>query len=215
MGQKVNPISFRVGIYRGWDARWFSNKSYGDFVLQDEKIRKFIEDNLEKAEVSRIEIERAGENVKVIVHSGRPGMVIGKRGQEIDTLRKQLAKILNVPSVEISVQEIRQPELDALLIAKNIVEQLLRRSSYKKAMKRAALSAMKSGARGIKVCCSGRLAGAEIAREEWVRVGAAPLHTLRSDIDYGFAKAKTTYGMIGVKVWVCKGEYQLANKPTA
>jgi len=214
VGQKVNPISFRVGVYRGWDSRWFSNKDYGNLVLQDEKIRKFVENNLEKAEISRVEIERAGENINVIVHSGRPGMVIGKRGQEIDSLRKQLAKILDVPSVEISVQEIRQPELDALLVAKNIVEQILRRSSYKKAMKRAAMSSMKSGARGIKICCSGRLAGAEIARIEWVRVGAAPLHTLRSDIDYGFAKAKTTYGMIGVKVWICKGEYQLANKPT-
>jgi len=214
VGQKVNPISFRVGIYRGWDSRWFSKKRYGDIVLQDVKIRKFVDENLEKAEVSRIEIERAGENIKVIIHSGRPGMVIGKRGQEIDTLRKQLAKLLGVTSIEISVQEVRQPELDALLVAKNIAEQLVRRASYKKAMKRAAMSAMRSGARGIKICCSGRLAGAEIARVEWVRVGSAPLHTLRSDIDYGFAEAKTTYGMIGVKVWIRKGEYQLAKKPT-
>ena len=212
MGQKVNPIGFRVGVYRGWDSRWFTNKKYGDLVLQDVKIRKFVDQNLERAEVSRVEIERAGENIKVIVHSGRPGMVIGKKGQEIDSLRKQLASLLNVPSVEVSVQEVRQPELDALLVAKNIADQLVRRASYKKAMKRAASSAMKSGARGVKICVSGRLGGAEIAREEWVRLGAAPLHTLRSDIDYGFAEAKTTYGMIGVKVWICKGEYQRQNK---
>ena len=212
MGQKVNPISFRVGVYRGWDSRWFTNKRYGDFVLQDVKIRKFVDENLDRAEVSRIEIERVGENIKVIVHSGRPGMVIGKKGQEIDSLRKQLASMLNVPSVEVSVQEVRQPELDSLLVAKNIAEQLVRRASYKKAMKRAALSSMKSGARGVKICVSGRLGGAEIARIEWIRLGAAPLHTLRSDIDYGFAEAKTTYGMIGVKVWICKGEYQRQNK---
>ncbi|HBR71161.1 TPA: 30S ribosomal protein S3 [Candidatus Dependentiae bacterium] len=212
MGQKVNPIGFRVGVYRGWDSRWFTNKNYGDVVLQDVKIRKFVDENLDRAEVSRIEIERAGENIKVIVHSGRPGMVIGKKGQEIDSLRKQLASILSVTSVEVSVQEIRQPELDALLVARNIAEQLVRRASYKKAMKRAALSAMKSGARGVKICCSGRLGGAEIARIEWIRVGSSPLHTLRSDIDYGFAEAKTTYGMIGVKVWICKGEYQRKTK---
>ncbi len=212
MGQKVNPIGFRVGIYRGWDSRWFSNKKYGDLVLQDVKIRKFVDGNLDRAEVSRVEIERTGESIKVIVHSGRPGMVIGKKGQEIDALRKQLASLLNVNSVEVSVQEIRQPELDALLVAKNIADQLVRRASYKKAMKRAATSSMRSGARGVKICVSGRLGGAEIAREEWVRLGAAPLHTLRSDIDYGFAEAKTTYGMIGVKVWICKGEYQRQNK---
>jgi len=212
VGQKVNPIGFRVGIYRGWDSRWFSNKKYGDLVLQDVKIRKFVDGNLDRAEVSRVEIERTGESIKVIVHSGRPGMVIGKKGQEIDALRKQLASLLNVNSVEVSVQEIRQPELDALLVAKNIADQLVRRASYKKAMKRAATSSMRSGARGVKICVSGRLGGAEIAREEWVRLGAAPLHTLRSDIDYGFAEAKTTYGMIGVKVWICKGEYQRQNK---
>jgi len=214
VGQKVNPISMRVGIYRDWDSRWFSKKRYGDILLQDVKIRKFVDDNLEKAEVARVEIERAGDNIKVLIHSGRPGMVIGKRGQEIDFLRRQLAKLLDVTSVEISVQEIRHPELDALLVAKNIAAQIVRRVSYKKAMKRAAGVAMKSGARGIKICCAGRLAGAEIARTEWVRVGSSPLHTLRADIDYGFAEAKTTYGMIGVKVWICKGEYQLAKQPT-
>lgn len=210
MGQKVNPISFRLGIYRGWDARWFSKRSYGENVLMDVKVRKFLDENLDQAEISRVEIERAGESVRVIMHSGRPGMVIGKGGKEIETMRKDLATILGLPSVEISVQEVRQPELDATLVARNIAGQLKRRASYKKAMKRAAMSALKGGARGVKICCAGRLGGAEIARTEWVRVGAAPLHTLRSDIDYGTAEALTTYGVIGIKVWICKGEYQLA-----
>lgn len=210
MGQKVNPISFRTGIYRGWFSRWFSKRSYADNLLQDVNIRKFLEKNLDQAELSHIEIERAGESVKVIIHSGRPGMVIGKGGKEIDTMRKDLASMLKLPSVEISVQEVRQPELDATMVARNIAAQLERRASFKKVMKRAAMSGLKSGARGVKICCAGRLGGAEIARTEWVRVGAAPLHTLRSDIDYGFAQARTTYGIIGVKVWICRGEYQLA-----
>lgn len=210
MGQKVNPISFRTGIYRGWSSRWFSKRGYADNLLQDVKVRKFLDANLNQAEISRVEIERTGESVKVIVHSGRPGMVIGKGGQEIETIRKNLASLLGLPSIEISVQEIRQPELDAALVARNIAAQLERRASYKKVMKRAATSGMKSGARGVKICCAGRLAGAEIARTEWVRVGAAPLHTLRSDIDYGVAQAYTTYGVIGVKVWICRGEYQIA-----
>jgi len=210
VGQKVNPISFRTGIYRGWFSRWFSKHAYADNLLQDVKIRKFLDKNLDQAELSHIEVERAGESVKVIVHSGRPGMVIGKGGKEIETMRKDLASMLGLPSVEISVQEVRQPELDAALVARNIAAQLERRASYKKVMKRAAMSGIKGGARGVKICCAGRLAGAEIARTEWVRVGAAPLHTLRSDIDYGFAEARTTYGMIGVKVWICRGEYQLA-----
>lgn len=210
MGQKVNPISFRTGIYRGWSSRWFSKRGYADNLLQDVKVRKFLDSNLNQAEISRVEIERTGESVKVVVHSGRPGMVIGKGGQEIETIRKNLASLLGLPSIEISVQEIRQPELDAALVARNIAAQLERRASYKKVMKRAATSGMKSGARGVKICCAGRLAGAEIARTEWVRVGAAPLHTLRSDIDYGVAQAYTTYGVIGVKVWICRGEYQIA-----
>jgi len=209
VGQKVNPISFRTGIYRGWSSRWFSKRGYADNLLQDVKVRKFLDANLDQAEISRVEIERTGESVKVIVHSGRPGMVIGKGGQEIETIRKKLAALLGLPSVEISVQEVRQPELDATLVARNIATQLERRASYKKAMKRAAMSGLKSGARGVKICCAGRLAGAEIARTEWVRVGSAPLHTLRSDIDYGFAQAYTTYGVIGVKVWICRGEYQI------
>jgi small subunit ribosomal protein S3 len=209
MGQKVHPIGFRVGIYRDWFARWFARDSYGKQVLEDLKIRKFLERTLESAEVSSVEIEKAGENVRVIIFSGRPGMVIGKKGQEIEQLRNQVAALLEGKrNVEISVQEVKNPELDAQLIAQGIAGQLERRASFKKVMKRAKDSAVKSGAKGIKICCSGRLNGAEIARTEWLRHGSVPLHTLRSDIGYGFAEAKTTYGIIGVKVWVCKGEYQ-------
>ncbi|MDR3550171.1 MAG: 30S ribosomal protein S3 [Candidatus Babeliales bacterium] len=208
MGQKVHPIGFRLGVYRDWDARWFSRNSYGKLALEDLQIRKFLETTLEKAEISRIEIEKAGDNVRIIIHSARPGAVIGKRGQEIDYLRTQLIARLKKTNVEISVQEIKVPELDATIVAKNIADQLEKRGSYKKAMKKAALSAMKAGAKGIKVCCAGRLNGAEIARTEWTRVGSIPLHTLRADIDYGVAEALTTYGKIGIKVWICKGEYQ-------
>lgn len=210
MGQKVNPVGFRLGIYRFWDSRWFARKSYGKEVLEDVKIRKFLNTALENAEISKIEIEKAGDNIRIAIHSGRPGVVIGKKGQEIESLRNEIARRLNKKNVEISVQEVKSPEIDAVLVAKNIAEQLVKRGSFKKAMKRAAISAMKSGAKGIKVCCSGRLNGAEIAREEWTRVGSIPLHTLRSDVDYGLAEAKTTYGIIGVKVWICKGEYQHA-----
>ena len=209
MGQKVNPIGFRVGVYRGWDARWFARDvSYGKLLLEDLYIRRYLESVLEKAEISRIEIEKTGENVKIVIHSGRPGMVIGKRGQEIDSLRKELSSRLK-RNVEVSVQEISQPELDALLVAKNIADQLERRASYKRVMKRAAAAALRSGAKGIKICCSGRLAGAEIARDEWTRIGSVPLHTLRSDIDYGMIGAKTKFGMIGVKVWICRGDFKL------
>lgn len=208
MGQKVNPIGFRLGIYREWDGRWFASKaSYGDSALEDIQIRKQVNHVFENAEVARIEIEKSGDNISVIIHSGRPGLVIGKKGFEIESLRTILSSKFK-KNIEISVQEIKKPELDATLVAKNIASQLVKRGSYKRAMKRAALSAMKSGAKGVKICCSGRLNGAEIARQELTRVGSMPLHTLRSDIDYGFAEAKTTYGIIGVKVWICKGEYQ-------
>ncbi|HSW73639.1 MAG TPA: 30S ribosomal protein S3 [Candidatus Limnocylindria bacterium] len=211
MGQKVHPIGFRVGVYRDWLSRWFARDTYGKQLLEDIKIRRYLNGALESAEVSKVEIEKAGDNVRVIIFSGRPGMVIGKKGQEIDQLRTQLGRILgSKKSIEISVQEVKSPELDAMLVAKNIADQLTGRASYKKAMKRAAISAMRSGAKGIKVCCAGRLQGAEIARTEWTRVGSIPLHTLRSDVDYGFAEAKTTYGIIGVKVWICKGEFQHA-----
>jgi small subunit ribosomal protein S3 len=211
MGQKVHPIGFRVGVYRDWLSRWFARDAYGKQLLEDIKIRKHLNNTLVAAEVSKIEIEKAGDNIRVIIFSGRPGMVIGKKGQEIEQLRNQLNKLLGgKKNVEISVQEVKTPEIDAMLVAKNIAEQLTGRASYKKAVKRAAISAMRSGAKGIKVCCAGRLQGAEIARTEWTRVGSIPLHTLRSDVDYGFAEAKTTYGIIGVKVWICKGEFQHA-----
>lgn len=210
MGQKVNPIGFRLGIYRDWDARWFAPAtSYGDNLLEDLKIREYVAKNLDDAEIARVVIEKAGpENIRLTIHSARPGQIIGKRGQGIEAIRTHLAKAFG-KNVEISVQEVKKPELDATLVAKNIAQQLERRGSYKRAMKRAALSAMKSGAKGIKICCAGRLNGAEIARTEWTRVGSVPLHTLRSDVDYGFAEALTTHGIIGVKVWICRGEYQL------
>jgi small subunit ribosomal protein S3 len=207
VGQKVNPIGFRLGIYRTWPSRWFARRNYGDLVIEDIKIRSFLENHLDKAEVASIEIEKAGDNVRVIIHSGRPGAIIGKRGQEIDTLKQQLSKYLS-KNVEVAVQEVKKPELDATLIARNIAAQLEKRVSFKRAMKRAAQSAIRAGARGIKICCGGRLGGAEIARKEWVRVGSVPLHTLRSDVDYGFAEADTTYGKIGTKVWVCRGDFQ-------
>lgn len=210
MGQKVHPRGFRLGVYADWDARWFTRGSYGECLLEDLKIRKFLDKQLANAEAARMEIEKAGDLIRVIVHSARPGIVIGKKGQEIENLRNKLASYLKKPNVEISVQEVQNPDLNATLIAKSIAEQLERRVSFKKAMKRAAVTVMRGGAKGIKICCSGRLGGAEIARTEWTRVGSVPLHTLRADIDYGFKEALTTYGIIGIKVWVCKGEYQLS-----
>jgi len=208
VGQKVHPIGFRVGIYRDWDSRWFARKSYGDQILEDLAIRKILNDVLDSAEISRVQIEKAGENVRLIIHSARPGFVIGKKGQGIESLRNKIAKKIGKKAIEISVQEVKTAEIDATLVAKSIAAQLVKRISFKKAMKRAGAAAMRAGAKGIKICCAGRLNGAEIAREEWVRLGSVPLHTLRSNIDYGFAEAKTTYGIIGVKVWICKGEFQ-------
>lgn len=209
MGQKVHPIGFRLGIYRFWDSRWFAQgNKYGKLLIEDMIIRRYLKSALEKAEVSRIEIEKAADSIRIIIQSGRPGHIIGKKGQEIETLRNQLSSLLKKQNIEISVQEVAKPELDANLIAQNIATQLEQRVSYKRAMKRAAQNVMRGAAKGIKICCSGRLQGAEIARREWTRVGSVPLHTLRADVDYGRAEAKTTYGMIGVQVWVCKGEYQ-------
>lgn len=214
MGQKVHPIGFRLGVTKTWSTRWCvrtDGKKYGEQLLEDFKIREYLEETLEGAEISRIEIDKAGEdNVKITVHSARPGVVIGKKGQEIEALRKELAKILGHSNIEVSVQQVKAPELDAKLVAKNIAEQLLKRVSFKQAMNRAASVTIKSGAKGIKIRCAGRLGGAEIARDEWTRKGSIPLQTLRSDIDYGFAEAKTTYGIIGVKVWIYKGE--ISNK---
>ncbi len=212
MGQKVNPIGFRIGVYRDWDSRWFARDSYAELFFEDLKIRKFIEANLTKTDIDSIEIEKAGENVRVIIHSSNPGAVIGKGGKIIDSLRKQLAELIKRNNVEVSVQEVKVPELSATIVARSIAEQLEKRASFKKVMKRAATSALRAGARGVKIRIAGRLGGAEIARDEWLRIGSTPLHTLRADIDYGFAEAETTYGIIGVKVWICKGEYIAAKK---
>jgi small subunit ribosomal protein S3 len=213
VGQKVNPIGFRVGVYRDWDSSWFARgKSYSKMLLEDVKIRRYLEKALVRAEVSKIQIEKTGDSVKVIIHTSKPGIVIGKKGQEIDSIRKKLSSLLGINSIEVSVQEVKRPELDAMLVAKNIANQLERRAHFKKVTKRATATTIKSGAKGIKICTSGRLGGAEIARSEWARAGSVPLHTLRSDIDYALAEAKTKYGIIGVKVWICRGEYQLRKR---
>ena len=209
MGQKVNPIGFRLGIYLDWDASWFARRSYADQALEDIKIRDFLDSALSRAEISKIRIEKAGEGIKVIINSARPGQVIGKKGQGIDQLRKDLAKVIKKENIEVSVQEIKNPELDATIIAKSIADQIEKRVNYKKSIKKAASTSLKAGAKGVKICVAGRLGGAEIARSEWLRMGSVPLHTLRVDIDYCFAEAKTKYGIIGVKVWISRGEYPL------
>ena len=209
MGQKVNPVGFRLGVYRPWPSKWFARRNkYADFLHEDLKIRKYIDKNLSGAEISKVEIDRAGDNLKIVIYSARPGLVIGKKGQEVETLKRDLANLINKNNLDISVQEIKNAELDANIIAKEIADQIERRISFKKAMKKAALTVIKSGAKGIKIRCAGRLAGAEIARDEWVRIGSVPLHTLRADIDYSLVEAHTTYGVIGVKVWICRGEFK-------
>lgn len=207
MGQKVHPLGFRLGVYKDWNSRWFARDSYGKQLMEDLAIRSFLNKELRHAEVARVEIEKAGENVRVVIHSARPGVVIGKKGQDIDVLRKKILARLPGRTVDVSVQEIASPELNAMAVAKNIAEQLERRVSYKKAMKGAVSSALRAGARGMKIRCAGRLGGAEIARTEWLRVGSVPLHTLRADIDFGQAIAQTTYGVIGVAVWIYRGEH--------
>jgi len=210
VGQKVNPIGFRIGVYLPWQARWFARRNnYADLVLEDLKIRQYLEKALPGAEISFIEIERMGDNIRAIIHSARPGIVIGRKGQEIDSLRKELSNLLG-KNVDVSVQEVKNPDLDATIVAKSIAEQIEKRAGFKKVMKRAAANAIRAGAKGIKIRCSGRLAGAEIARDEWIRVGSVPLHTLRADISYALIEAHTTYGRIGVKVWIDRGEYRVA-----
>lgn len=205
MGQKVHPIGFRLGITKPSKSRWYSKANYARFVHEDIEIRKFVKTKLYHAGISFIGIERAGDNVKVNIHTARPGLVIGKKGTGIDALRDELRKKLQ-KDVTINIHEVRKPELDAQLAAENIALQLERRVAFRRAMKKAVSSARKFGAQGIKVMCAGRLGGAEIARTEWYREGRVPLHTLRADVDYGFAEAKTTYGIIGVKTWVYRGE---------
>jgi small subunit ribosomal protein S3 len=205
MGQKVHPYGFRLGYNKNWISRWYSRKDYGAFVLQDDQIRKFVKKKLYQAGIARLEIERAGGKIRLIIHTARPGIVIGRKGVEIEKLREELRSKFQT-EFTIEVNEIRRPEVEAQLVAENIAQQLERRIAFRRAMKRTVGLARKFGAEGIKVACAGRLAGAEIARGEWYRDGRVPLHTLRADIDYGFAEAATTYGVIGVKVWIFKGE---------
>jgi small subunit ribosomal protein S3 len=213
MGQKVNPIGLRLGINRTWDSRWFARKEYGALLHEDIKLRKFLSERLQQAGVSRIVIERAAKKARITIHSARPGVVIGKKGADIEKLRADIAKMTS-SEVSLNILEIRKPEIEAKLIAEGIAQQLERRVAFRRAMKRAVQSAMRLGALGIRINCSGRLGGAEIARMEWYREGRVPLHTLRADVDFGTATAKTTYGTCGVKVWVFKGEV-MAHDPMA
>jgi len=205
LGQKTHPTGIRLGITRTWDSRWYLKKGYADQLLQDIMIRREIKDKLFHAGVSRIEIERAGQKIRVIIHTARPGIIIGKKGAEVEKLRKDI-ELLSNRQAAVDIKEIRKPEIDAQLVAENIALQLEKRVAFRRAMKKSVASALRFGAQGIKIACAGRLAGAEIARTEWYREGRVPLHTFRADINYGFAQAKTTYGIIGVKVWVYTGE---------
>ena len=206
MGQKVNPYGFRLGVTTDWKSRWFADRDYADFVIEDWKIRNYLTTELPHAAISRVEVERTRDRLRVDVHTARPGIVIGRRGSEADRLRAGLTSITGNPKVQLNIQEIKQPELDAALIAQGIADQLAGRVAFRRAMKRAVQNAQKAGALGIRVQCSGRLGGSEMARTEWYREGRVPLHTLRADVDYGFREAKTTYGRIGVKVWLYKGD---------
>mgnify|MGYP001575693821 CR=1 FL=1 len=210
MGQKVHPIGLRLGIVKTWESRWYAGKDYSAYILEDFNIRKFIKKKLFHAGISKIEIERSSKRVRLRIHTARPGIVIGKKGSEIEQLKKQLERMpeLNKKGHEvlIDIQEIRKPEIDAQLVAENVALQIVRRVAFRRAMKRGVSSAMRFGAKGVKIICSGRLGGAEMARTEWYREGRVPLHTLRADIDYGFVEARTTYGIIGVKVFIFKGE---------
>ncbi len=205
MGQKTHPTGNRLGIIRTWDSRWFAKKDYTTFLHEDLNIRKLIKKNLFHAGVAKVEVERAGQKIRVIIHTARPGIIIGKKGAEVDKLKKDLEQF-TAKEVGIDIKEIRKPEMDAQLVAENIALQLEKRVAFRKAMKKAVASALRFGALGIRVACAGRLAGSEIARSEWYRQGRVPLHTFRADIEYGQAEAKTTYGRIGVKVWIFKGD---------
>ena len=205
MGQKVNPIGFRIGVNRTWDSRWFADKEYGSLLHEDVRIREYIEEKLSQAGVSRVVIERPAKRARITIHTARPGVVIGKKGADIEKLRQELSKMTS-GDVTLNIVEIRKPEIDAKLVADNIAQQLSRRVAFRRAMKRAVQSAMRLGAEGIRIKCGGRRGGVEIARAEWYREGRVPLHTLRADIDYGTATAQTTYGACGVTVWVFKGE---------
>ena len=206
MGQKVNPVGFRLGINRSWDSIWYAKKNdYSKFLIEDYKIRQYIRKNIINAGVSEIIIERSSKKCSVSIHTSRPGFVIGKKGSDIEKIKNKISKITD-SEVYVNIKEIKKPELNAYLVAENIAQQLVKRIAYRRAMKRAMQSTMRLGAKGIKVCVSGRLAGNEIARTEWLREGSVPLHTLRANLDYSESEALTTYGIIGVKVWIYKGE---------
>jgi len=213
MGQKVNPIGLRLGINRTWDSRWYADTDYSQLLFEDLNIRKFLFDKLSQAGIGRIVIERPAKKARITIHTARPGVVIGKKGADIDKLRLDVSKLTN-SEVHLNIVEIRKPEIEAKLVAENIAQQLMRRVAFRRAMKRAVQSAMRLGAEGIRINCGGRLGGAEIARTEWYREGRVPLHTLRADVDYGCASALTAYGICGVKVWIFKGEI-LAHDPMA
>lgn len=207
MGQKVHPIGFRLGINKYWSSKWYQEKNYGDWLHEDLKLREHIEQRLAQTGIAGVDIERLGSKVKLTIHTAKPGIVIGKRGTEIEKLKRELQDLVSDDAeLFLNIQEVRKPDINATLVAQNIANQMERRVSFRRAMKKAVQTAMKLGAQGIRVNCAGRLGGAEMSRREWYREGRVPLHTLRADIDYGFAEAATTYGIIGVKVWIYKGE---------
>ncbi len=206
MGQKVHPVGIRLGIIKDWTSKWYADsKDYADYLHTDLRVRDYVRKKLANASVSRIQIERPANNARIIIHTARPGIVIGKKGEDIDRLRNEISQMMGVPAT-VSVEEIRKPELDAFLVAESVAQQIERRIMFRRAMKRAVTNTMRLGALGIRINVAGRLNGAEIARSEWYREGRVPLHTLRADIDYGVAESNTTYGVIGVKVWIFKGE---------
>jgi small subunit ribosomal protein S3 len=212
MGQKVHPIGIRLGFIKDWTSRWYANsQNYSEYLFKDLQVREFLKKKLGHASISRIQINRPANNAQITIHTARPGLVIGKKGEDIDSLRKEISTMIGVP-VQLNVEEIRKPELDAQLVAEGVAQQLEKRIMFRRAMKRAVQNTMRVGAEGIKINVGGRLNGAEIARCEWYREGRVPLHTFRANIDYGFAEAKTTYGIIGVKVWIFKGEVYPAQK---
>lgn len=214
MGQKVNPKGLRIGIIRDWESRWYADRNYKELLHEDLKLRAFIKNKLKQAGCPKVEIERAASRIKVSIHAAKPGIVIGRGGAEVENLRKQL-EAMTGKQVTVNIVEIKKPETDATLVAESVAQQLEKRASFRRAMKQTVGRTMRMGAQGIKIQCSGRLAGAEIARTEWYHEGKVPLHTLRADIDYGFAEANTTYGKIGIKVWVYKGEVLPAKKAVA
>lgn len=214
MGQKVRPIGLRLGINRTWDSRWYANKNYGRQLIEDLQVREYLHKKLGQAGISHIVIERPAKKVRITIHTARPGVVIGKKGSELERLRGDLMKQLNNNDVSLNIVEVRKPEVNAQIVSDSIARQIEQRISYRRAMKRAVQSALRLGGKGIRINCSGRLAGAEIARMEWYREGRVPLHTLRADVDFGLSTASTTYGIIGIKVWIYRGDI-MENDPTA